>query len=70
MHRQGSVKNRRATIGRPSTPQPHVSVRRYTEAMRDILFILITVGAFAIAALFVRACVQIVGADSTEPGER
>ena len=39
--------------------------------MRDILFVLITIGAFTVAALFVRACIAIIGADpATGPDER
>ena len=37
--------------------------------MRDVLFVLVVIAFFALAALFVRACDALVGPDE-EPGER
>jgi hypothetical protein len=34
--------------------------------MKDLIFVLITVGFFALAALYVRACARIVGSDESE----
>jgi hypothetical protein len=34
--------------------------------MRDLIFVLLTVGFFAVAALYVRACARIVGSDEHE----
>jgi len=34
--------------------------------MRDIIFVLITIGFFALTALYVRACARIVGPDESE----
>ena len=34
--------------------------------MKDLVFVLVTVGFFALAALYVRACARIVGADESE----
>ena len=37
--------------------------------MRDIVFVLVVIAFFTLAALFVRACDMLVGPDE-EPGER
>ena len=37
--------------------------------MRDVLFVLVVIAFFAVAALFVRACDALLGADE-ESGER
>jgi hypothetical protein len=34
--------------------------------MKDLIFVLITIGFFALTALYVRACARIVGADERE----
>jgi hypothetical protein len=34
--------------------------------MKDILFVLVTIGFFGLAAAYVRACARIVGADEPE----
>jgi len=34
--------------------------------MKDLLYVLVTVGFFAIAAAYVRACARIVGPDEPE----
>jgi hypothetical protein len=34
--------------------------------MTDLIFVALTVGFFALAALYVRACARIVGADESE----
>ena len=36
--------------------------------MKDLIFVLLTVGFFALAALYVRACARIVGAEESESG--
>jgi hypothetical protein len=38
--------------------------------MRDILFIAVVIGFFALAVLFVRACELIVGSSAGVEGER
>lgn len=32
--------------------------------MRDVLFVLVVIGFFALATLYVRACAAVVGADA------
>jgi len=34
--------------------------------MKDIIFVLITIGFFALTALYVQACARIVGPDESE----
>jgi hypothetical protein len=34
--------------------------------VKDLIFVLLTIGFFAVAALYVRACARIVGADESE----
>jgi len=34
--------------------------------VKDLIFVLLTVAFFAVAALYVRACTRIVGADESE----
>ena len=34
--------------------------------MKDLIFVLLTIGFFTLAALYVRACARIVGADESE----
>ena len=36
--------------------------------MRDVVFVALTVGFFALAALFVRGCARIVGPDDASEG--
>jgi hypothetical protein len=33
--------------------------------VKDLIFVLVTIGFFAVAALYVRACARIVGADES-----
>ena len=34
--------------------------------MKDLIFVLLTIGFFAVAALYARACARIVGVDESE----
>jgi hypothetical protein len=36
--------------------------------MKDIIFVLLTIGFFALTVLYVQACARIVGPDESEAG--
>ena len=66
--RQGSVKGTATAVGDPSTSLGTNAGDRYTDDM-DIVFLLVVGAFFALAALIVRGCDLLLGADTTRATE-
>lgn len=63
LSRQGSVKSSATAVENPSTGLLPIARHRYTDGM-DIIFLLVVGAFFALAALLVRGCDLLLGADT------